>query len=105
MHLETYHWPAPAAAAKGTITIACETAAYMEADVPAATRVPLLMTCDFLFANAAPLEAAVLAYVGGDGYAQIRHAAAVAYAGVQRITLQHVAGAFTNPADARWKKR
>jgi hypothetical protein len=105
MDLETYHWPTPTGAARGTLAIACETAAYMEADVPAETRVPLLMTRDFLFANAAPLEAAVLAYVGGGGYAEIRHAAALAYAGVQRSTLQHVAGAFTNPADPRWKKR
>lgn len=63
------------------------------------------MTRDFLFASAAPLEAAVLAYAGGGGYAQIRHDAAVAYAGVQGSTREHVAGAFTNPADARWKKR
>jgi hypothetical protein len=62
------------------------------------------MTRDFLFANAAPLEAAVLAFVGGGGYAQIRHDAAVAYAGVQGSTIEHVTGAFTNPADTYWKR-
>lgn len=104
MDLDHYVWPAPASTARGTIAIACDTASYMKADVPAVTRVPL-MTRDFLFENAAPLEAAVLAYVSGGGYAQIRHDAAVAYAGEQGSTLKHVAGAFTNPADARWKKR
>ena len=60
MDLESFDWPAPSKDVKGTIAIACHTAAYMEDSVPAATRVPLLMTKDFLFANAAPLEAAVL---------------------------------------------
>lgn len=105
MDLDHYDWPAPSSTVKGTIAIACDTATYMKADVPAATRVPLLMTSDFLFANAAPLEAAVLAYVGGGGYGQIRRDAATAYAEVQGSTFAHVAGAFTNPADARWKKR
>jgi hypothetical protein len=62
----------------------------------------MLMTEDFLFANAAPLEAAVLAFATGGDYAQIRHDAAAAYAGVQKSTLQHVFGAFTNPSDRRW---
>jgi hypothetical protein len=47
----------------------------------------------------------VLAYVGGGGYAQIRHDAAVAYAGVQGSTIEHVVGAFTNPANTYWKRR
>ena len=87
---------------QGAIAIACDTAPYMKAEVPSATRVPLLMTSDLLFANAAPLEAAVLAFAAGGGYAQIRRDAAVAYAGVQQSTLAHVLGAFTNPSDRRW---
>ena len=103
MDLEPFTWPAPGAATKGTIAIACHTAAYMESNVPAATRVPLLMTRDFLFANAAPLEAAVLAFAAGGNYARIRLDAATAYAGVRERTVKHVFGAFTNPADKRWK--
>ena len=86
----------------GTFAIACDTAPYMKAQVPAATRVPLLMTADLLFANAAPLEAAVLAFATGGGYAEIRKDAATAYANVQQSTLGHVLGAFTNPSDKRW---
>lgn len=83
----------------------CDTAAYMEHTVPAATRVPLLRTRDFLSANAALLEATVLAFATGGGYARIRNDAATAYAGVQGRTVAHVFGAFTNPADRRWAKR
>jgi hypothetical protein len=63
------------------------------------------MTRDFLFANAAPLEAAVLAFARGGTYAAIRRDAAVAYAGVQKREVRRVAGAFTNPADRRWHGR
>ena len=105
MDVGAYAWPAPAATTKGTIAIACHTAAYMEEAVPAATRVPLLMTRDFLFANAAPLEATVLAFAAGGGYARIRRDAASAYARVQQRTVKQVFGAFTNPADRRWKQR
>jgi hypothetical protein len=105
MDVPPYAWPRPSSTTKGTIAIACHTAAYMEAAVPAATRVPLLMTRDFLFSNAAPLEAAVLAFATGGGYAQIRRDAATAYAGVQKRPVTRIAGAFTNPADRRWKKR
>jgi len=104
MDLDAFQWPAPGKATKGTIAIACHTAAYMEDNVPAATRVPLLMTRDFLFANAAPLEAAVLAFASGGSYAKIRLDAATAYAGVQEREVKHVFGAFTNPADKRWHK-
>ena len=102
MDVDTFAWPAPAEATTGAIAIACHTAAYMEKAVPAATRVPLLMTRDFLFANAAPLEAAVLAFATGGDYARIRREAATAYAGVRKREVRHVAGAFTNPADRRW---
>lgn len=105
MDLDTFEWPAPSEKKQGTIAIACHTAAYMESVVPAATRVPLLMTRDFLFANAAPLEATVLAFASGGTYAKMRGDAAAAYAGVQKRPVTKVAGAFTNPADRRWKKR
>ena len=99
MDLERFDWPAPGKQAQGAIAIACQTAPYMKNKLGA---VPLLMTDDFLFANAAPLEAAVLAFAGGGDYAQIRRDAAIAYAGVQRSTLAHVFGAFTNRSDRRW---
>ena len=105
MDLESFEWPKASTTTKGTIAIACHTAAYMEEAVPAETRVPLLMTRDFLFANAAPLEAAVLAFATGGTYQQIRGDAATAYAGVQKRPVAKIAGAFTNPADRRWKKR
>ncbi len=105
MDLAPYTWPAPGASTKGAIAIACHTAAYMEDTVPSATRVPLLMTRDFLFANAAPLEATVIAFAAGGNYGKIRVDAATAYAGVRERTVKQVAGAFTNPADRRWKKR
>lgn len=100
-----YPWPAPGAQAKGTIAIACHTAPYMETQVAGATRVPLLMTRDLLFANAAPLEAVVLAFANGHGYAKIRNDAAAAYAAIRERPIEKIAGAFTNPSDRRWKKR
>jgi hypothetical protein len=102
MDLDTYTWPEPGKEAKGTIAIACHTSSYMKRDVTASTRVPLLMTNDFLFSNAAPLEAAVLAFARGGGYGAIRVDAATAYAGVQKKEVKRVMGAFTNPADRRW---
>ncbi|MBA3454507.1 MAG: hypothetical protein H0T42_15565 [Deltaproteobacteria bacterium] len=105
MDLAPYTWPAAGATTKGAIAIACHTAAYMEESVPSSTRVPLLMTRDFLFANAAPLEATVLAFAAGGSYSKIRVDAATAYAGVRERTVKQVAGAFTNPGDRRWKKR
>ncbi len=105
MDLESFQWPTPGSMPKGANAIACHTAAYMEEEVPSATRVPLLMTRDFLFANAAPLEATVLAFANGGTYAAIRLAAATAYAGVQKREVRQVYGAFTNPADKRWKRK
>lgn len=104
MDLDGFAWPAPPPASdpKGAIAIACDTAPYMKTQVSAATRVPLLLTADLLFANAAPLEAAVLAFAQGGGYRQIRLDAATAYAGIRAREVKHVVGAFTNPADPRW---
>lgn len=102
MDVASYTWPAPGSEAKGTIAIACHTSAYMKREVSAATRVPLLMIDDYLFSNAAPLEAAVLAFAAGGGYARIRRDAATAYAAVQKREVKRVMGAFTNPADRRW---
>lgn len=80
------------------------TAAYMDEAVPSGDRVPLLMTRDFLFANAAPLEDVVLAFAEGGDYAKIRKAAAAGYATAQKREVKKVQGAFTNPADKRWKQ-
>lgn len=102
MDVERYTWPAPGPDAKGTIAIACHTSSYMKREVSASTRVPLLLIDDYLFSNAAPLEAAVLAFASGGGYAQIRRDAATAYATVQKREVRRVMGAFTNPADRRW---
>jgi hypothetical protein len=102
MDLDSFDWPEPGRAVQGAIAIACDTAPYMKRTVSAATRVPLLMTSDLLFANAAPLEAAVLAFAGGQGYAEIRRAATAAYAAIQDETFRHVSGVFTNPSDRRW---
>jgi len=102
MDLESFTWPAPGTVTKGAIAIACDTAPYMKQQVSAATRVPLLLTSDLLFANAAPLEAAVLAFARGGGYAEIRKDAATAYAGIQEVPVKRVWGTFTNPSDKRW---
>jgi hypothetical protein len=102
MDLDEYKWPAAGTEVKGAIAIACHTASYMKKQVSAATRVPLLMTNDYLFSNAAPLEAAVLAFAQGGGYAEIRRDAATAYAGVRKRPVSRIIGAFTNPADRRW---
>jgi len=102
MDLEKFDWPKAGDDVKGTIAIACHTKSYMKDDVPGATRVPLLMTNDFLFSNAAPLEAAVLAFARGGGYADIRKDAAAAYAGIQKKEVRRVMGAFTNPSDKKW---
>lgn len=105
MDVERYAWSSPPDAAKGEIAIACHTAAYLEEPVPAATRVPLLMTRDYLFSNAAPLEATVLAFARGGDYAELRRAATAAYADVRKRPLSKLGGVFTNPADRRWKRR
>lgn len=102
MDLESFTWPAASSDAKGVIAIACATAPYMKQAVSSATRVPLLMTTDLLFANAAPLEATILAFANGKSYATMRLDAATAYAGVRKREVKHVFYAFTNPSDARW---
>lgn len=101
----TFSWPAAGAEPKGTLFIACHTAMFIEEAVVGPTRVPLLATRDFLFSNAAPFEAALLAFAGGGAYAQLRELATSAYAGVQKQSVARLRGVFTNPADRRWKKR
>lgn len=102
MDLDAFTWPKPGTVTKGAIAIACDTAPYMKKQVSAATRVPLLLTSDLLFANAAPLEAAVLAFARGGGYTEIRSDAATAYAKIQEVPVKRVWGTFTNPSDRRW---
>lgn len=104
MDVDGFTWPAPSKHVIGAIAVACLTADYMEAPVPAPTRVPLLLTRDFLFANAAPVEATILAVATGQGFAAIRRDAAAAYALVQETSAKRVFGAFTNPADRRWRQ-
>jgi hypothetical protein len=104
MDKDAYEWPSTSGDTKGAIAIACHTAAYMEDVVPSESRVPLLLTRDFLFANAAPLEGAVVAFAEGGSYAAMREAAAAGYAGVQKREVKKVRGAFTNPSDRRWRK-
>lgn len=105
MDVPAYRWPSPAERPIGAIAVACLTADYLKEQATAATRIPLLLTRDFLFANAAPVEAVLLAFARGDSYAAIRRAAATAYAGVQKKDTARVLGAFTNPGDKRWARR
>jgi hypothetical protein len=61
------------------------------------------MTSDFLFAGAHAFEGAVVAFAEARPLADIRAAAAASYAVGQGKKKERVAGAFTNPADTRWK--
>ena len=88
---------------RGAVAIACHTAVYVQDVVPGPTRVPLLFTRDFLLASSAALEGAVLALAGGGDYAAIRRGGAQGYATGGKKTLAHVFGAFSNPADRRWR--
>jgi hypothetical protein len=85
--------------ARGSIAIACHTAVYLQDVVPGA---PLLLTRDYLYANAAALEGTVLAFATGGDYAAIRRGAAATYAAGGGKQLSRVQGAFSNPADRRW---
>ena len=105
MDVEAYAWPEATADGprKGAVAIACHTDAYMHDEVPAADRVPLLFTRDFLFASAPPLEGVVRAFAEGGGYQAMRKAAAVEYARPEGKRVKRVQGAFTNPGDRRWE--
>ena len=102
---DAYPWPAAGRDIQGALFIACHTARYIEDPFVGPTRVPLLATRDFLFSNAAPFEAALLAFTSGAGYAQLRAAAVTAYADVQQQPASKLGGVFSNPADRRWKRR
>jgi len=95
----------PARHPKGTIAIACHTRAYLQRHVPAAPRVPLLFTADFLFASAPAFAAAAVAFAGGGSLRDIRAAATRGYAEGQRQPASRVGGVFTNPSDRRWARR
>ena len=88
---------------KGTIAVACITEDYLAADVSAPKRVPLLMTRWLLFAGAHSFEGAFSALAQGKKLAGIRKAAIKSYATGQGKKFGKVSGAFTNPADKRWK--
>jgi len=107
MDLDAFDWRALATRAdlrpRGALAIACHTAVYVQDVVPGPSRVPLLFTRDFLLASSAALEGAVLALATGGDYAAIRRGGAQGYATGGKKTLAHVFGAFTNPADRRWR--
>ncbi|HVV88287.1 MAG TPA: hypothetical protein VHE35_34835 [Kofleriaceae bacterium] len=107
MDLDGYDWRGLAARAdprpRGALAIACHTAVYVQDVVPGPSRVPLLFTRDFLLASSAALEGAVLALAAGGDYAAIRRGGAQGYATGGGKTLAHVFGAFSNPADRRWR--
>ena len=108
MDVEQPDWAALAASAsarrRGVIAIACHTGAYLADVMPAAARVPLLFTRDFLMASAPTLEGAVMAFARGEGYAGVRSGAARGYATGQGKPVNRVTHAFTNPADPRWTR-
>ena len=90
---------------KGAIAVACITEDYLAEDVSAPDRVPLLMTRWLLFAGAHSFEGAVTAFARGNDLASIRRTAVKNYAAGQGKSARRVSGAFTNPADDKWKKR
>jgi hypothetical protein len=100
-----YPFPAepPDAPVKGTITVACMTAAYVGAPLAAGRRVPLLLTRDFVFAGAGAFEGALLALASGRDLGEIRRRAAATYAASEGKPYARVESAFTNPAHARWQ--
>ena len=89
---------------RGTIAIACNTGPFMGDHVPAATRVPLVFTRDFLMASAGAFEGAVLAFARGGDYRAIRVAAAHGYAIAGNHDEKKIGGVFTNPGDRYWGK-
>ncbi len=107
MDLTGFDWRGRAASAdprpRGALAIACHTAVYVQDVVPGPSRVPLLFTRDYLLASSAALAGAVLALAGGGDYGAIRRGGAQGYATGGHKTLAHVFGAFTNPADRRWR--
>lgn len=107
MDLPAFDWRAVAAQAddraRGVIAIACHTAPYMQEVVPTSRQVPLLLTRDFMLASAAALEGAALAFAKDGDYAAIRRGGAQGYADGGKKPLRRVFGAFSNPADRKWR--
>jgi hypothetical protein len=93
---------APSPSPRGTVVMACRTAQWLGGVLPSPTRVPLLMTRDFVFAGAHGFEGAASAFAAGADLPAIRAAAARAYAAGESKPLSRVDGAFTNPSDRRW---
>jgi hypothetical protein len=109
MDYESFDWATRKAAATGTrqkgiIAEACHTAAYLAAPLSGPTRIPLMMTADYLYAGAHAFEGAVSSFARGEGYKAIRLAAAQSYADGEEKDVKKVGGAFTNPGDKRWKR-
>jgi hypothetical protein len=93
---------APSPSPRGTVVMACRTAQWLGGVLPSPTRVPLLMTRDFVFAGAHGFEGAASAFAAGADLGTIRAAAARAYAAGESKPLSRVDGAFVNPSDRRW---
>ena len=112
-HNRLYDVPAPDwaklehadAPVRGTIAIACNTGPFMAEHVPAATRVPLVFTRDFLMASAGAFEGAVVAFASGGDYRAIRAATAHGYAIAGDHDEKKIGGVFTNPGDRHWHER
>jgi hypothetical protein len=87
---------------KGTIAVACYSASYLRHGLPAPTRVPLLLTTNFVMASSAALEGAVMAFLTGGTLSAIESAGAAGYSSGQRRPLAQVKSVFINPSDRRW---
>jgi hypothetical protein len=97
MDRESLRWPSGGAVrVKGFLAVACLTRDYLQRALAAPTRVPLLLTRDFLFAGSHALDGAIAAFVDGGTRDQIRRGAARAYADGERKPFARVEAAFTN---------
>jgi hypothetical protein len=101
-----YRFPSTAADApvKGAIALACHTAPFVGALLDGRSRVPLLLTRDFVFPAAYAFEGAVLATAEQGTLEAIRSGAAKAYAAGEGKPLARVDAVFTNPAHKRWSE-
>jgi hypothetical protein len=104
-----YDWVAARAAGgdgpvRGFVAIACRSAPYLAAPLTSATRVPLLLTADLLFAGSHALDGVVQALARGGDLRAVRRGGAAAYATGQGKPLERVLPAFTNPSDPRWPR-
>ena len=93
----------PGAPAKGVIAVACHTAPYLAPVLDAKSRVPLLLTRDFVFAGAHAFEGALAGFLDHGTLAAARAEGAAHYARGEGKPLARIDAVFTNPAHARWR--